>query len=398
MPAVARSAGSSARGGGGGGGGGSSPRGLSHRGGAGSGKNGKAAAAAASGPAGSGQEEAAPSEQWGFDAEGEYVLASASAGGPALDWSEDEQFFRVSAAREQLAADRRQLQHHRQHRRLPAAAGAASGASGSGALPDAGLQPAPPSTHAMAVDDAQTSGEPPAAASSSSSSIRPLSQRAHFVADFVSGGLLGASIGALLYPISVAKTLMQSTIGPPSSPVHRRFSSTLAQLLRERGLRGVMAGAGTNFSRSLLSWGLMNAAMGLMTPESLGLPSQWGAAVAAAWAGDGRAGRWSDEMGPVAGPTDAAATAAATGAATHALQPDGEGEVAVVQAQPDMSALTEHPQQPSDSADVMRASAAAAAALEASVAEDVAALAKQERRLQKLRWKRAMQVANSQFW
>ncbi|XP_036373019.1 solute carrier family 25 member 51 [Megalops cyprinoides] len=98
----------------------------------------------------------------------------------------------------------------------------------------------------------------------------PLKQRlpeaqtpaAHLVNDFICGGVLGAVLGIMFYPLNVVKSRMQSEVGGP-------FPSSRAVLLtvwRERGgkVTHLFRGAHLNYHRSLLSWGIINATYELL--------------------------------------------------------------------------------------------------------------------------------------
>ncbi len=81
------------------------------------------------------------------------------------------------------------------------------------------------------------------------------SYRRHF-ADFFGGACLGALISTVFYPVNVAKAHMQLKIGGS----FERLSTTFLWLLRERGWRGIFRGVHTNYTRSFLSWGIVNLA------------------------------------------------------------------------------------------------------------------------------------------
>ena len=77
--------------------------------------------------------------------------------------------------------------------------------------------------------------------------------------DFVVGALLGAGISTLLYPLHTAKVGMQLDVGGPFTGVWE----TCRTLVRERGgFVGLYRGVYLNALRSLLSWGIINAAYG----------------------------------------------------------------------------------------------------------------------------------------
>uniref|UniRef100_A0A5K3EIH7 Solute carrier family 25 member 51 n=1 Tax=Mesocestoides corti TaxID=53468 RepID=A0A5K3EIH7_MESCO len=74
--------------------------------------------------------------------------------------------------------------------------------------------------------------------------------------DFLIGGFLGSVIGAILFPLNVAKTQMQSSVGMEFSSLR----STLRGLLNEREhtkISRLYSGLPANFARSMLSWGVI---------------------------------------------------------------------------------------------------------------------------------------------
>ncbi|XP_048845813.1 mitochondrial nicotinamide adenine dinucleotide transporter SLC25A51-like [Brienomyrus brachyistius] len=80
----------------------------------------------------------------------------------------------------------------------------------------------------------------------------------HMVNDFICGGLLGATLSSLFYPLKVLKARKQSQLGG-------EFQSSwqvLRTIWRERGgkLSHLYRGGFLNYNRSLLSWGITNAA------------------------------------------------------------------------------------------------------------------------------------------
>ncbi|XP_037316660.1 mitochondrial nicotinamide adenine dinucleotide transporter SLC25A51-like [Pungitius pungitius] len=88
------------------------------------------------------------------------------------------------------------------------------------------------------------------------------SRAGHMVNDFVCGGLLGAALGIMFYPLNVVKSRAQSRVGGAFQPCRE----VLLTVWRERG--GSMAmlfrGAHLNYHRSLLSWGIINATYELL--------------------------------------------------------------------------------------------------------------------------------------
>lgn len=77
--------------------------------------------------------------------------------------------------------------------------------------------------------------------------------------DFVVGALLGAGISTLLYPLHTAKVVMQLDVGGRFAGVWETGRS----IVRDRGgVVGLYRGVYLNALRSLLSWGIINAAYG----------------------------------------------------------------------------------------------------------------------------------------
>ena len=72
--------------------------------------------------------------------------------------------------------------------------------------------------------------------------------------DFFCGACTGALISTIFYPVNVTKTHMQLVIGGK----HLSFWSVFKDLIRKRGLKGMFAGVHVNYTRSFLSWGIIN--------------------------------------------------------------------------------------------------------------------------------------------
>ncbi|XP_034037807.1 solute carrier family 25 member 51 [Thalassophryne amazonica] len=83
------------------------------------------------------------------------------------------------------------------------------------------------------------------------------SRTGHLINDFVCGGVLGAGLGFMFYPLNVVKFRAQSQVGGAFQPVNL----VLLTVWRERGgsLKKLFRGAHLNYHRSLLSWGIINA-------------------------------------------------------------------------------------------------------------------------------------------
>lgn len=78
----------------------------------------------------------------------------------------------------------------------------------------------------------------------------------HFACDFISGGVLGAVISTLFYPVNVVKTRMQVHVGRNTSTLE-----TFAMIMYERNysVRALFSGVHMNYFRALVSWGIINA-------------------------------------------------------------------------------------------------------------------------------------------
>lgn len=76
--------------------------------------------------------------------------------------------------------------------------------------------------------------------------------------DFVSGAVLGASISTLAYPLNVVKSNMQKRLGDEYKSILFTFKKVYNA--RGRSMRRIYFGVSLNFSRALVSWGIINAA------------------------------------------------------------------------------------------------------------------------------------------
>lgn len=88
------------------------------------------------------------------------------------------------------------------------------------------------------------------------------SRAGHMVNDFVCGGVLGAALGIMFYPLNVVKSRAQSQVGGAFRPC----TEVLMTVWRERGgsVAMLFRGAHLNYHRSLLSWGIINATYELL--------------------------------------------------------------------------------------------------------------------------------------
>ena len=78
-----------------------------------------------------------------------------------------------------------------------------------------------------------------------------------FLEDFLGGALLGAALSTLFYPLNVIKSNMQRHLGGPYHSMLKTFNRVYRQ--RGKSLRRLYFGVGVNFSRALVSWGIINA-------------------------------------------------------------------------------------------------------------------------------------------
>ena len=82
------------------------------------------------------------------------------------------------------------------------------------------------------------------------------------VEDFVSGGILGAAISTLFYPVNVVKTRLQRQLGGPFCSFFKTLK--VVYIERNRSIIKILLGAKINFTRSLISWGVINASYELL--------------------------------------------------------------------------------------------------------------------------------------
>ncbi|KAM9376961.1 mitochondrial nicotinamide adenine dinucleotide transporter SLC25A51-like isoform 1-T1 [Pholidichthys leucotaenia] len=83
------------------------------------------------------------------------------------------------------------------------------------------------------------------------------SKAGNLLNDFVCGGLLGAGLGIMFYPLNVVKARAQSQVGGAFQPCRE----VLITVWRERGgsLMMLFRGVHLNYHRSIISWGIINA-------------------------------------------------------------------------------------------------------------------------------------------
>ncbi|XP_077989741.1 mitochondrial nicotinamide adenine dinucleotide transporter SLC25A51-like [Glandiceps talaboti] len=90
----------------------------------------------------------------------------------------------------------------------------------------------------------------------------PQSQLGHTINDFLSGALVGALISTVFYPINVVKTRMQVRVGGRNYSTLKTFHIIWKE--RGRSVRRMFYGVHINFTRSLVSWGIINASYELI--------------------------------------------------------------------------------------------------------------------------------------
>ncbi|KAF8384577.1 hypothetical protein PRIPAC_73719 [Pristionchus pacificus] len=83
-----------------------------------------------------------------------------------------------------------------------------------------------------------------------------------FMADFAAGGVLGASISTIFFPVNVVKNRMQSQLGVPFENPVKIFSTVWRE--RNGSLKELFRGVQLNFTRSLLAWGITNSVYELL--------------------------------------------------------------------------------------------------------------------------------------
>lgn len=80
--------------------------------------------------------------------------------------------------------------------------------------------------------------------------------------DFLSGGILGAFISTLFYPLNVIKSHMQARVGGDFLGIYRTFRLVFES--RDRNINMLFKGIGINFTRAILSWGIINSSYELV--------------------------------------------------------------------------------------------------------------------------------------
>lgn len=84
------------------------------------------------------------------------------------------------------------------------------------------------------------------------------------LSDFVSGALVGALVSTVFYPVNVIKTIMQVQYGPPRPSILTIIRETYAE---RKTLRKMFYGVHLNYTRALVSWGIINATYEFLTKQ-----------------------------------------------------------------------------------------------------------------------------------
>ena len=87
-------------------------------------------------------------------------------------------------------------------------------------------------------------------------------QSGEIMRDFVSGGVLGAFISTLFFPVNVVKAQMQSRVGGEFIGFRAAFVAVFEE--RNRKWSNLFRGMHVNYTRSLISWGIINASYELL--------------------------------------------------------------------------------------------------------------------------------------
>ncbi|XP_071478216.1 mitochondrial nicotinamide adenine dinucleotide transporter SLC25A51-like [Diadema antillarum] len=99
----------------------------------------------------------------------------------------------------------------------------------------------------------------------------PTSDAGAVVNDFISGAILGAMLSTAWFPVNVVKTRMQSRVGGK----FYSFVHTFREIYVERGCRwrAMFYGVHLNFTRALISWGIINASYEMLKSFCISMKS-----------------------------------------------------------------------------------------------------------------------------
>uniref|UniRef100_A0A8C5XIH4 Solute carrier family 25 member 51 n=1 Tax=Microcebus murinus TaxID=30608 RepID=A0A8C5XIH4_MICMU len=84
-----------------------------------------------------------------------------------------------------------------------------------------------------------------------------MSHSANLLNNFICGGLLGAMLGFLFFPVNVVKTRIQTQTGGEFQSFPKVFKKIWLE--RDRKVTNLFGGAHLNYHWSLISWGIINA-------------------------------------------------------------------------------------------------------------------------------------------
>ena len=90
----------------------------------------------------------------------------------------------------------------------------------------------------------------------------PSTNSGRIAADFVSGALLGSLISTVFFPLNVVKTQMQCRVGGEFLTLTQAFHIVFEE--RGRSWRKMFRGVHLNYTRAMISWGIINAAYELL--------------------------------------------------------------------------------------------------------------------------------------
>ena len=77
------------------------------------------------------------------------------------------------------------------------------------------------------------------------------------LADFCCGAVVGAFISTVFYPVNIFKTHMQCSVGGPF--VNLWTTASIVFNERQRSVSRIFYGVHVNYTRALISWGIINA-------------------------------------------------------------------------------------------------------------------------------------------
>ncbi len=87
------------------------------------------------------------------------------------------------------------------------------------------------------------------------------SELQNFFFNFITGGLIGAFVSTIFYPMNVLKSHMQAKLGGEFIGIVNTFNILYDS--RERKMSSLFKGVSGNFWRAVFSWGITNASFEL---------------------------------------------------------------------------------------------------------------------------------------